>query len=247
MCRLFAYVGPAVPLSALLYAPPHGLERQAHKPRHQLPGRINADGWGVAWYDGEAGEIPARYRTATPIWADESFRGIADHVRAAHVVAAVRNASPGAPVEDSGASPFVGDSYAFTHNGYVEEFRGALGVQLHRDLSMRRAAGVRGGADSEVVFAMVLDCLDQGATMADALLAVLGRLLDLSGGKFNFLISDGRKVVATRYRNSLFTLDRGDGGRIIASEPFDDAEDWCEVPERSLVTMTDTSLKVEPF
>jgi glutamine amidotransferase len=247
MCRLFAYVGPAVPLSALLYAPPHGLERQAHKPRHQLPGRINADGWGVAWYDGAAGEIPARYRTATPIWADESFRGIADHIRAAHVVAAVRNASPGAPVEDSGASPFVGDSYAFTHNGYVEEFRGALGVELHRDLTVRRAAGVRGGADSEVVFAMILDCLDQGASMADALLAVLSRLLELSDGKFNLLISDGHEIVATRYRNSLFTLDRGDDGRIVASEPFDDADDWSEVPERSLVTMTATSLKVEPF
>lgn len=246
MCRLFGYIGLTVPLRALLYDPPHGLERQAHKPRHQLPGRINADGWGVAWYDGGDDEVPARYRTATPMWADESFRGIAGHIRAGHVLAAVRNASPGAPVEDSGSSPFVGDHFAFSHNGYVEGFRGTLGVELRRELSPRRAMGITGGADSEVVFAMVLDRLDEGASMADALVTVLERLVADAGGKFNFLLSDGREMVATRWRNSLFTLDRDDG-RIVTSEPFDDAPDWLEVPERSLVTLTATSLKVEAF
>jgi len=247
MCRLFGYVGAPVSLRALLYDPPHSLERQAHKPRHQLPGRINADGWGVAWYDGRAAEVPARYRTARAMWADESFRGIAEHIHSGHVIAAVRNASPGAPVEDSGASPFSADTYAFSHNGYVEGFRGELGVRLRRELSVPRALGVTGGADSEVVFAMVLDRLDHGAPMADALVAVLEQLLEEAGGKFNFLLSDGREMVATRSQNSLFTLDRGEGSRIIASEPFDDTADWVEVPERSLVTMTATSLKVEPF
>jgi len=245
MCRLFGYIGAPVPLAALLYDPPHGLERQAHKPRHQLPGRINADGWGVAWYDGALDEVPARYRTATPMWADESFRGIATHIRSAHVLAAVRNASPGAPVEPTGSSPFVGDHFAFSHNGYVEGFRGTLGVELRRGLSDRRALGITGGADSEVVFAMILDCLDDGASMTDALVAVLDQLLDKADGKYNFLLSDGREMVATRHRNSLFTLDRGDEGRIVASEPFDDADDWLEVPERSLVTLSPTSLKIE--
>jgi glutamine amidotransferase len=96
-----------------------------------------------------------------------------------------------------------------------------------------------------VVFAMILDELDAGRSMADALRCVLDELLRASNGKFNFLLTDGRQIVATRYRNSLFTLDHGDRGRIVASEPFDDADDWVEVPEESVVTLTATHLQVE--
>ena len=234
MCRLFGYLGPAVTLDTLLYAPPHSLERQAFAPRHQVVGRINADGWGVGWYDPAIRPEPARYRTSTPMWADQRFRDIAPLLRSGHVVAAVRNASPGAPVEETGSSPFVDDRYLFTHNGFVAGFRDGLGVQLRRGLSERRDAGIRGAADSEVVFAMVLDRLDKGAPMVEAIADVTGELLDITTGCFNFLLTDGDTIVGTRVGNSLYAR-RHDDSIVIASEPWDDDPHWTEVPERSLL------------
>lgn len=244
MCRILAYAGEPIALDQLLYAPAHSLERQAHAPRHQTLGRINADGWGVAWYDPAVGTAPARYRTATPMWADNRFKDIASFIRSAHAVAAVRNASPGAPVEETGNSPFVADQYAFTHNGFVTGFREGLGVQLRRGLSERRDAQVLGAADSEVLFAMVLDLLDKGASLTDAVRDVIAELLSVAEGKLNLILSDGTTIVATREGNSLFTRSRPTG-HVVASEPFDDDADWIEVPDHSLVVLTATTITTE--
>ena len=77
MCRLLGYVGPPVSLEMLLYHAPFGLERQAWAPRLQQHGTINADGWGVGWYDTSIQPEPARYRTAAPMWSDRAFRDMA--------------------------------------------------------------------------------------------------------------------------------------------------------------------------
>jgi glutamine amidotransferase len=145
----------------------------------------------------------------------------------------------------------------------VSGFRGRLGVELRTGLSAARAEGILGAADSEVVFAMVLDQLDLGVPMAEALVTVIDRLHEVTDGKFNFLLSDGDTLVATREGNSLFTLERPappdpaatDAAdpepadavqRIVASEPHDDDPAWCEVPDHAVVTVTATDLTVHP-
>ena len=250
MCRHLAYVGPPVALAELLLDPPHALVRQSWAPRHQDVGRINADGWGVGWYDPTVGVEPARYRTSTPMWADHRFEGIARHVRAAHVVAAVRNATPGLPVEDSGAAPFTADHYLFSHNGWVEDWNAGVGVQVRRGVSERREAGIGGRSDSEVAFALVLDLLDKGLPPADALATVVADLREVAGGRFNFLLSDGDRVAATRDGNSLFVHDSTVDGvpvRAVASEPHDDDPGWREVPERSVVTLDAEGVRIQPL
>jgi glutamine amidotransferase len=255
MCRLLGYAGPALALDALLFTPPFSLRRQAHAPRFQEPGRINADGWGVGWYDRAIRPEPARYRTATPMWADQRFAEIAPLIHTELCIAAVRNASPGAPVEETGSSPFVSGRYLFTHNGYVDGFRQGLGVQLRRGLSERRDAGIFGAADSEVIFAMLLDRLDKGAGMDDAVAEVLGELRDLTTGRFNFLLTDGDAIVATRDGNSLFVLGGvppaggdGRGAVVIASEPYDDDPRWSPLADRTLTTiLPDSSLTTVPL
>lgn len=250
MCRLLGYAGVPVALHELLYAPEFSLERQSYEPRMQDVGRVNADGWGVAWYDGSVRPEPARYRTATPMWADRRFADIAPFLSSRHVVAAVRNASAGAPVEETGNAPFVSGPYAFAHNGVVHGFRDGLGVALRRGLSERRDGEVTGAADSEVVFAMVLDRLDKGATMQGALRDVVTELTELTTGRFNFLLSDGSTLVATRVANSLFTREaRGGAARAtyVVSEPLDDGPGWDEVPEHSIVTVTAGTVEVAPL
>jgi glutamine amidotransferase len=247
MCRHLAYVGPPVALAALLTDPPHSLERQAWDPRHLDVGRLNADGWGVGWYDPTVGPVPARYRTSTPIWADHRFAGIAGHIRAGHVVAAVRNATPGLPVEDSGAAPFLADHVLFSHNGAVDSWHEGVGLKLRRQLSERREAVVGGRSDSEVLFAMVLDRLDAGTPPAAAVAAVIDEVRALAGGRFNLLLSDGRTVIASRDGCSLFVFDDGAGRVLVASEPLDDDPTWSPVPERSVVTLTAGSVSIAPL
>jgi glutamine amidotransferase len=247
VCRHLAYVGTPVPLGDLLLDPPHSLCRQAWEPRHLDVGLINADGWGVGWYDATIGPEPARYRTATPMWADHRFAGIARHIRAGHIVAAVRNATPGLPVEDSGAAPFRVERYLFSHNGAVGSWSDGVGLKLRRGLSEQREAGVEGRSDSEVLFALALDRLDAGEPAGEALAGVVDEVAALAGGRLNLLLSDGETVVATRYGCSLFILAEAPDRRVVASEPYDDDPRWYPVPERSLVTLTADSVSVSPL
>jgi gamma-glutamyl hercynylcysteine S-oxide hydrolase len=51
MCRHLAYLGPPLPLSRLLFDPPHSLCHQSWAPRDMRGGgTINADGFGVGWW-----------------------------------------------------------------------------------------------------------------------------------------------------------------------------------------------------
>ncbi|MEA2826510.1 MAG: gamma-glutamyl hercynylcysteine S-oxide hydrolase [Actinomycetota bacterium] len=236
MCRFLCYLGPPVTLASVVLDPPYCLRRQAHAPRHQRVGAINADGFGVGWYDFGRRPEPARFRTARPIWADRSFESLAGLVVAPAVVAAVRDATPPSPVEETGSQPFTWGPWLFAHNGKVE----AWGVDpevkaaLRRSLSDRRAAGVEGGADSEILFALALDELDRGATPAGALAAVVARARAVAPSVLNLLLTDGHRVVATAGGDSLFVL-RADDSVVVASEPYDDDPAWERVPDGSMV------------
>ena len=84
MCRHVAYLGTSsgrpVALREVLSDPPYGLLRQSWEPRRQTHGTVNADGFGVGWY-AEDDPVPARYRSAAPMWADTTFRDLARVIR----------------------------------------------------------------------------------------------------------------------------------------------------------------------
>lgn len=250
MCRHLAYLGPPRTLGSLLHDPPRSLEVQSWRPVLQYEGAMNADGWGVGWWDAAVRPEPARYRTASPMWTDGSFRSVAHVVRASAMVAAVRSATPPSPVVVTGSAPFSSGPWLFSLNGFVSGFRSGIGEQLRRSVSPERAAGIEGSADSEVVFALVLDQLDRGAGPADALAAATAAVLARTEGKLNLLLGDGRSVAATACGNSLFTLrDSGlaAGGVLVASEPLDDDLAWERVPDRSIVLASIDEIEVRPL
>jgi glutamine amidotransferase len=245
MCRLLAYLGPTATLGSLLCAPPHALVTQAYAPRHQRHGRINADGFGVGWYAPDVRPEPARYRTTTPMWADNSFASIAGVVSSGAIVAAVRNASPGLPVDESCTAPYVRERWLFAHNGRVQGFPGEVAVRLRHALSDRRTAELQGVTDSEVLFALVLDRIDAGASAPAAVSAVVREVLDVAPeSRLNLCLSDGESVIATACGDSLFTLtDRDQDAIVIASEPYDDEPGWTPVPDGSFLVATRTTLE----
>ena len=234
MCRHLAYLGSPIALDALLLQPEHSLLHQSHEPRHQVSGVINADGFGAGWYDHAIRTEPARYRRDRPIWTDRSFASFAGLVRSGAVLAAVRSATPGFPVEESGAAPFTAGPWLFSHNGVVEGFAAGVGVELRASVSDARAAGIEGRTDSEVLFALTLDQLDGGATPGAALAAVVKAVDARTNGRLNLLLTDGHRVAATAWGDSLF-VQRSSAATIIASEPFDATPEWQRVPDQSLV------------
>ena len=249
MCRHLAYVGPSVTLEKLIIKPEHSLLQQAFAPRHQTHGTINADGFGVGWYDRDKRAEPARYRTTRPIWADASFASIAGLVTSNAVLAAVRSASPGMAIEETSTPPFTEGPWLFSHNGFVPGFSTGVGRTLRRKVSETRAHAMAGKTDSELLFALVLDRLDAGATPADALVAVIGVVEELTTARLNLLLTDGERVAATTCRNSLFVFDDRQltGAVVIASEPYDDHASWELVEDGSIVELGDDKLEVRPF
>ncbi|MEO7574015.1 MAG: ergothioneine biosynthesis protein EgtC [Acidimicrobiales bacterium] len=250
MCRHLAYLGPSRSLASLLHDADHSLAAQSQHPRHQEPGATNADGWGVGWWDRSQRAEPALFRSAAPIWADRSFRSVAGLTRSTAIVAAARRATPPLPIVASGNAPFASGPWLFSLNGFVSEFGSRIGDQLHRTVSPSRAAGIDRDHDSQVLFAMVLDRLDHGASSAAAMGSVIAQVLADGEGKLNLLLSDGHAIVATTWRNSLFSLaDSGvaTGGVLLASEPLDDDTAWTLIPDGSLVEASGTTVTVTPL
>jgi glutamine amidotransferase len=250
MCRHLAYLGAPRSLSSLLYEPEESLERQSWKPRFQREGAMNADGWGVGWWDPQVRPEPARYRTASPMWTDRSFRSVAEVVHTGALLAAVRSATPPSPIVDTGNAPFTVGPWLFSLNGFVRSFRGPVGEGLRRLVSEERAVAIDGTSDSEVLFALVLDNLDAGATAEQALARATAEAVAHSEAVLNLLISDGHTIVGTTFGNSLFTLQGGGlatGGVLVASEPLDGHEGWQRVPDGSVVRATCADLDLSPL
>jgi glutamine amidotransferase len=246
MCRLIAYLGEPVTLSSVLLEPEYSLLRQSYEPRHQIHGRINADGFGVGWYTPDVRPLPARYRKPVPMWNDQTFSDIAGAVRSGAFLASIRNASPGLPINEACTAPYTRDQWLFAHNGRILDWHGptGAGVVLRRRLSDTSLAAIDGATDSEVLFGLILDTITDGATATDAVVAVLRLAQEVSpGSRLNLMLTDGITVVATACGDSLFS-HRDDASVVVASEPFDDSSGWQLVPDDSLVVATRTDLTV---
>jgi len=244
MCRLLAYVGPSVAASSLVVDPPFSLLHQCTAAREQTSGRENPDGWGIGWY--RAPGRPERYRTDVPMPMDEAGRDRLGGIVSGHLLAHVRHKSPGSPTEVAGNAPFREGPWLFAHNGFVEGYRDGRRDELRARLSPARRAALAGDADSEVLFGLLLDRIDDGADPTDAVGEVVG---SLGAGKYNLVLTDGQRLIACRWGNSLHVRrDRPvAGGRIVASEPYDDEPDWEAVADRSLVVVERDDLTIVPI
>ena len=117
MCRHLAWLGEPCSVASLVLDPPYGLLVQSYAPRRQKHGLMNADGWGVGFFDHG---VARRWRSAAPLWGDTSFASVAPALSSGCVVAAVRSASIGMPIEPSASAPFTDGQWLLSHNGLVD-------------------------------------------------------------------------------------------------------------------------------
>lgn len=238
MCRHVAYAGWPRSLTELLLAPSHGLLRQSYAPRAQAHGTVNADGFGVGWYD-PARPVPARYRRAAPMWADPSFASLAGLVCSGAVLAAVRSATPGTPADESACAPFLLGDVLLSHNGRVDVAR------LAPQVSSAALAAAGSTVDSAFLAVMLAARLAAGAPLPVALADVvrLAGALDPQA-RLNLLATDGTTIAATTWGDTLVTREQA-GGVLVASEPCDDEPGWEPVADRTLVTATAAGVRCE--
>ena len=216
MCRYVAYLGPPILLSEVLYKPPNGLVHQA---THAMasPTRINADGFGVAWYAPEIHPEPAVFKDVTPVWNNYNLGSIADKIRSPCVAAHVRAAKSFDPVNRENCHPFVRGRLLWMHNGDIPG-RARLARQVAQQADDVLLAKMRGNTDSEMAFTLFLTHLGESAKrepdvkeLAAAMNETVCQIAlwhreaeDSRRLEMNFCVTDGGCLVATR-----FGLSRG--------------------------------------
>ena len=244
MCRHLAYLGEPVRLGAVLTDPPHSLVVQSWRPRRQLHGVVNADGFGVGWYVEGLAE-PARHRGSGPIWADETFADLARVIRTPALLAAVRSATAGTAPGPAAAAPFRAGRWLFSHNGAIDGWPTAA-AELAACLPPQRLLTIEARTDSSLLWAAVLDRLEAGVEPAEALADVVRQTSASCSGRLNLLLTDGRTIAATRHGASLGWRAVPDGV-VVASEPYDDEPGWVDVPEGHLLTANHDGVRTCPI
>ncbi len=246
MCRLVAYRGTPAPLADLVFGGSHSLYRQSWAPRELLSGSVNADGYGVCWYT--PGGV-ARIAEPRPIWHDPDLESTLATVESGAALAALRNSTPGIPVDRSGLLPLAHGPYTFALNGFVPDFRRSHMRALRAPLPDEWYAKLTGASDSETLFLLALAALARGRSLLEALVEVVNSVRARVGteeAQLNMIVSDGHRLVAVRTStvdatNSLYVADRpafAPGGVVLASEPtHTDAATWTAVPAHSAVVV----------
>jgi glutamine amidotransferase len=102
--------------------------------------------------------------------------------------------------------------------------------------------------DSAFLGALVLVGLRAGTAPDVALAATIDAVEAAGGsGRFNFLLTDGRAIVATTAGDTLWYRRADGAGVTVASEPCDDEPGWTEVPDRQLLTAVPSRVTVRPL
>ena len=136
------------------------------------------------------------------------------------VLAAVRSATAGMPADETAAAPFQSGRWLLSHNGVVD--RAVLGPHP--------AAESVGDSAQLAAHAFAFGPERIGEFVAD-----LGRRDPAA--RLNVLLTDGQRILATRWKDTLSVL-RTERGVAVASEPYDDDPRWADVPDFHLVDVT---------
>ena len=225
MCRHLGWLGAPVSVASLVLDPPNSLLVQSYSPRRQKHGLMNADGWGVGFYSADLPDgRPARWRSAAPIWGDASLASVAPALVSGCVLAAVRSATVGMPIESTASAPFTDGSALLSHNGIVN--RAVL------PLARNAESMVDSAILAAHIFARGLDNLGDTVAAVGA---------EDPNARLNILVADGTRLLATTWGDTLSVLRRPDGV-VLASEPYDDHPDWEDIPDRHLVEVSTTGV-----
>ncbi len=262
MCRLLGYFGSPVQLDRLISEPDHSLIVQSYQPREMTSGVVNADGFGLGWYHPDRETEPFTYKNTLPIWSDVNLSSLSRFVESGCVLANIRSATAGHTVDLVNCQPFQHRLILGIHNGFIANFRQTLYRPMRDRLSDVAYQSICGNTDSEHLFALVVNELEQqpDLPLAAALHRALVLVKDLAEDaqvsfSANVILTDGKQLVASRFAGrtanpSLYWLKDDPHfpqAVLVASEPLF-AGNWVACPEHSILTVNyDRAIQNDPI
>ena len=248
MCRFAAYVGPQITLAQFLLQPSHSLLRQSFQPRQMTTALMNADGFGIGWFDER--QRPAAYRQTHPIWSDGNLPDLAGSLRRPLWLAYVRSATDAYSTGPANTQPFMDAELVFFHNGFIAPFAERARALMRQWLDPGIEAAIHGNTDSEYLFACLRQFHEQDRDAAleqsiRRLCRQLERWLESETLLLNLAVSDGRRIYALRHAvnaecpSLYYTTDDGSfpAGRLVASEPLTESQSWRALRANHLLVL----------
>lgn len=231
VCRHLGYLGPARSVGGVLTEGANSLRVQSWAPKDMRGGgRINADGFGAAWWTSEG---VTAYRNAMPIWSDPAVEDVLGGVESTAVLAAVRSATVGMPVVRSACAPFTDGTWAFSHNGVVFGWPHAM-AEIMSEVPTAEMLTLAAPTDSAALW-LLLRTLLRRHDPEMALRILVAQVLSVSEKpRLNLLLCDGQVLYATTMRHSLSVL-RAEDSVTVASEPLDDRPGWVGIDDHKFV------------
>ena len=244
MCRFVSYIGKdPLLIGDLLIRPENSLIKQS-KNATKDQYKLNADGFGVAWYDHAVSNKPAIFKSIKPAWNDNNLIHLSNIVKSKCFIAHIRASTIG-DVAERNCHPFLYKEYTMAHNGNIDNFndiRRLLYVQLSDEFFL----SIKGNTDSECLFFLIMEYVHAGSGMslAAATRKAFKWIIEAQKAqgkddysRLNIVISNGDEILATRFvtkGNKAFSLSysiESDNSLVISSEPLDDHfAEWSDVP-----------------
>lgn len=211
MCRFLGYIGkePLI-MGRVLDHYANSLINQSRHARKQQRG-LNADGFGIGWYNHSIDAFPALFKSISPAWNDWNLRHLAAKVRSSAFIGHVRASTVGS-VSLANCHPFAYEHLLFGHNGTIHGFS-----QIKRDLFALldddAFLSVKGETDSETFFALMTTLIkESGDESLDGMLEAFYRALGIVHEmqkkrgvelcvRANILLMNGHELFAARYRS----------------------------------------------
>ena len=251
MCRMLAYLGNNILLSKLMLLPEHSLEKQAWQPKELRETKLNADGFGFAWYPDNSADA-YRYRNILPIWNDSNLYALSNSIKRPLWMAIVRSATAGLSVSLENTPPFTHRQWCFMHNGYLLNFETDSRQKIRNKLSNDYLSLIKGSTDSEYIFALLMQLLETNPPVSaiQKCMKLISRIMKGNRALLNILLSDGVKLYALRHAingesPSLYYADNtqefGGNNQLIASEKLNDEANWSIINEHEIIVMQQQS------
>lgn len=249
MCRFTAFIGPKqIALDTLIAKPINSLIKQSRKAREKTR-ELNADGFGIGWYNEALSPEPGVFRSVQPAWNDRNLDHLISKVTSRCFIGHVRAATVG-EVSYFNCHPFHYKNLLFAHNGSVKGFTKFARIVCD-ELDDEAFSMIKGNTDSEMVFALINTFLRRQKKIdyLPAMISAYKHMMELQAlheadqfTRLNTLLTDGKVMIAGRIISDpkkeslgLFYLRSDDpifkGGTVVSSEPLDDTYDWQELPE----------------
>ena len=250
MCRFIAHFSDNQNhLKQYLFEEENALITQSQRP---IPAfnQLNADGFGLAWYDHPQDKNPGLFRSTQPVWNEINLKHLVQKISPPIWLAHIRASTIG-DVAFANCHPFSHDGISLVHNGSIAPFhtiRRALTRQLDDDLFL----AIKGQTDSEHLFYLILQMMRKNHSLQEATRAAIlwmTKQLKSQGDdlncRINLAITDGHEIIATRFSGfeeasidlhfCLKDIKNGRPSLTISSEPLDQNNIWKTVPHNTMI------------